>query len=179
MKKTWKMKISRKPEVANLFSGMKKVVDYGCGSSPVSKEFIKIDKRIPGSMKKWSNMKKNSIDGIIAYSVIEHMYPGEVYIFFKHCYKILKPNGILVIHTPGYPDWNCMSHKRPYPPSAIMNFFKLNKIDDYPTINFDPEIIYWESKGFPGRRFIESFTNFLACYLKFRRRDYMIILRKK
>jgi len=43
-------------------------------------------------------LENNSFDAIYAGEIIEHVY--DVLFFLKECYRILKPNGVLVITTP-------------------------------------------------------------------------------
>lgn len=175
------IRICDRKAVAGLLSERTVVIDYGAGSNRIDNRFFPVDKRIPESMRQWWNWKPDRVDAIVAYSVIEHMTPQEVYDFLRQSYKILKVGGVLLIHTmigdkPHF--WNNLSHQRPYPPDAIINFLTKNECEDNEALNFIPERIYYECRGFPGRKYIEDFSNYLACYLGFRREDYLMVLKK-
>lgn len=171
------MRLCDKAKVADLFHGYNKVIDYGCGNNKVDKRFVGVDQKDKKSMENWDKLKTNSVDAVISYSVIEHMTPKEVYEWLKKCHDILVPNGLLGIHSTVVPwFWDCMSHKKPYPPNALLNFFNQKGIDDYPFINFSPLILFYECKGFKGRSLIEDLSNDLAVYFPRLRADYLLLL---
>lgn len=66
-----------------------------------------------------------SVDYVHCSHLIEHLYPTDLYKFFKELNRVLKPGGVLVISTPliwprFYDD---LSHVRPYNPQVFINYF--------------------------------------------------------
>ncbi len=66
-----------------------------------------------------------TVDYIHCSHLIEHLYPNDLYKFFKEINRVLKPGGVLVVSTPliwprFYDD---LSHVRPYNPQVFTNYF--------------------------------------------------------
>lgn len=128
------------------------LLDVGCGNSPHEKYFLKhVDQYLkhehPDAAKKdikydylselpVISAPDNSIDTIISFSVLEHVAePFETLIEFK---RILKKNGIFVIHVPQY--WHL--HEEPH------DYFRFTKhILNKKIIDLDFEILYLKETG--------------------------------
>ncbi len=161
----------------------KKVIDYGCGIQPISKDYINMDKKTHNIKKFWKGIKTNSMDAIVSFSVIEHQTPDEVHEFLLQSHRVLKKDGLLLIGTPEQPDrlfWSSLSHKRPYPSLGLTYYFKTYRdcvVDDYEPIDFRIIDTFYESKAFKGKRFIQGFANKISEIIPSFRREYLMILR--
>lgn len=80
----------------------------------------------------------SSFDVIHASQIIEHFSPTEASRFLEEAARLLRPNGIVYITTPGVRNvWNTFSHIRPYPPAAFQkllgsdteNYIRKNKVN--------------------------------------------------
>ncbi len=73
----------------------------------------------------------SSVDYIHCSHFIEHLYPEDLYQFFKEIDRILRKNGIFVISTPLL--WNSfyndLSHIKPYNPKVILKYFCLKNMN--------------------------------------------------
>lgn len=102
-------------------------------------------------------MEPVSLGGIFCAHVIEHMHPDEVIRLFDESYRVLKPNGTLIIITPNPKDlrtterfWLDITHVRPYPEkllTALLNEKGFSKIrveeDKEPAQNPMVRIVKW------------------------------------
>src|SRR3989338_1709805 len=119
----------------------KRVLDVGCGIG----NFIAFDtKHIEGVDQNETSLKiakkrgytvtkgqvytlpykNDSFDGIFCGHVIEHLYPHEALKMLYEFHRVLKRGGVLVMKTPlMYARfYNDLTHIRPYPPEAIMDY---------------------------------------------------------
>lgn len=66
----------------------------------------------------------NSFDGIFCGHVIEHLYPEDALTMLYEFDRVLKPSGRIVLKTPLMYGrfYNDLTHIRPYPPEAIMDY---------------------------------------------------------
>lgn len=87
------------------------VLDLGCGFSPQSDSTILIDtneaiiKEFPDKKVIIHNLNKplplpdSTIDKIYAFEILEHLNIS-VHDFLKECYRVLKPDGIIILSMP-------------------------------------------------------------------------------
>lgn len=85
-----------------------KMLELGCGEFPLFKDSIKGDiAKIKGCLRVDCNKKmvfdNNLFDTIIATELIEHLYNPKT--FLRECYRILKPDGVLILSTPNAAYW--------------------------------------------------------------------------
>lgn len=61
-----------------------------------------------------------SFDAVHASQLIEHFSPTDAVRFLGEASRVLRPDGIIFLTTPGVRNvWNTFSHIRPYPPEAF------------------------------------------------------------
>ncbi len=61
-----------------------------------------------------------TFDAVHASELIEHLHPQEAVRFLLEASRVLKPDGIIYLTTPGERNvWNTFSHIKPYPPMAF------------------------------------------------------------
>lgn len=84
--------------------------------------------------------KKNTYDVVIAFDVFEHLYPEELEEVMGQIKRVLKPQGILLVHTEANKIYLNITHKwYTYPINAILIFFnKLLTGKLYPGLPKDP-----------------------------------------
>jgi 2-polyprenyl-3-methyl-5-hydroxy-6-metoxy-1,4-benzoquinol methylase len=70
------------------------------------------------------NCKDQSYDGVHCSHMIEHLYPEEAWELINTMDRILKPGGIMCLQAPLMSPhfYNDLSHIRPYPPQAILEY---------------------------------------------------------
>lgn len=121
--------------------GKKRILDVGCGVG----NFISFDpKHIEGIDQNDASLKiatkrgykvrkgqvtslpykEQSFDGIFSGHVIEHLYPADALKMLSEFHRILKKDGVIVLKTPLMYSrfFNDLTHIRPYPPEAIMDY---------------------------------------------------------
>lgn len=95
---------------------MKKLLHVGCGQKKIESTTagfnngdwteIRFDidpnaqPDITGTMTDMVNVQSNSIDGLYSSHNIEHLYPHDVPVALKEFYRVLSPNGFVVITCP-------------------------------------------------------------------------------
>ena len=124
-------------------------------------------------------LPKNYADTIIASEVVEHLLrPHD---FLKECYRILKPNGRLIITTPNALSlgelqqyWKPNNHKREYREHVVnwhrINFDNLLKETDFYIDEFQYIQFHWKKN---------IFFRFLSWMIPILRPNLFYILRKK
>ena len=79
-----------------------------------------------------------SFEGVHCSHLIEHLYPEDAWKLIKELTRILKPKGILCLRAPlmSRHFYNDISHIRPYPPQALMEYLSGNW-HHYNPLSFD------------------------------------------
>lgn len=124
-------------------AGRKHILDVGCGIG----NFIAFDpKHIEGIDQNMESLallkkrgfrakhaqvtklpfKKGQFDGIFSGHVIEHLYPADALKMLYEFDRVLKVGGVIVLKTPLMYGrfFNDLTHIRPYPPEAIMDYLQ-------------------------------------------------------
>ncbi len=66
------------------------------------------------------DFENESFDVVHASQIIEHFTPSDASRFLEEAARVLKPNGVVFLTTPGVKNvWNTFSHIKPYPPEAF------------------------------------------------------------
>ena len=120
----------------------KKVLDIACGRGeflmrdPLNYVGIDLDQKLIAicrnkGLKAFSmdalelNFSDKSFDAVHAAQIIEHFTPADAVAFLAEISRVLKPDGVVFITTPGNKNvWNTFSHIRPYPPVAFKKLLK-------------------------------------------------------
>jgi SAM-dependent methyltransferase len=84
-----------------------KILDVGAGKSPYRSELPKninyktldVDKKIKADYRSFSNIPKDSFDGVWMVSVVEHLTIKQFSDYLKQIIRVLKPGGKLIITT--------------------------------------------------------------------------------
>jgi 2-polyprenyl-3-methyl-5-hydroxy-6-metoxy-1,4-benzoquinol methylase len=77
--------------------------------------------------------KQNTFDGVFLGHIIEHMTGIEATCLLYHCYRALRPGGVLILLTPNFQHfevaswifWLDITHQRPYPLQLLEHIFKV------------------------------------------------------
>lgn len=118
----------------------KKVLDIGCGAGKFLKrcpdhfQGVDIDAGLVEICRQQNlqaqccsalelPFEANTFEAVHAAQLIEHFAPTEAASFLKEVQRVLRPQGVLYLTTPGVRNvWNTFSHIRPYPPAAFLKF---------------------------------------------------------
>ncbi|MCF7912838.1 MAG: class I SAM-dependent methyltransferase [Candidatus Cloacimonetes bacterium] len=134
-----------------------------------------------------------SYDGIHCSHLIEHLFPEEAWELLKQLDRILKPGGIMCLQAPlmSRHFYNDLSHIRPYPPQAIMEYYSGNWQDHQPltfeVIKGEYEIIKikWRhlpvlSGMFHNPLVLRILEGLASCGIRSSKRSgYLLVIRKK
>lgn len=108
----------------------------------LEKQELNLKKRVKIYIKdaKKLDFKKNCFDMVISIDVFEHLYQGELDIVMQKISKVLKPNGILLVHTEANKIYLDFMHKiYIYPVSQFLIYInKLLTGKIYPGLPKDP-----------------------------------------
>jgi SAM-dependent methyltransferase len=64
-------------------------------------------------------------DAVHASQFIEHLAPADAVRFLAEAARVLRPNGVVFLTTPGVKNvWGTFSHVRPYPPDAFVKLLE-------------------------------------------------------
>jgi len=134
-----------------------------------------------------------SYDGIHCSHLIEHLFPSEAWQFLNQLNRILKPGGILCLRAPlmSRHFYNDLTHIRPYPPQAVMEYLGGKWQDQHPqtfeVLKGEYEILKIKWRHLPLLsgivhnpilvRILEVFAGF--GFRSFTRSGYLLILQKK
>jgi len=133
-----------------------KIINLGCGNNPMEGcinidvfPYPTVDKVMDLSKYQW-DFANESIDGIYASHVIEHLKDQEM--FIKECYRILKPGGFLRLNLPHSSCAaciGCMGHYRTYSygtmTAYLSNDFYMFGTKKFKTI--EQRLNWWYEKG--------------------------------
>jgi len=103
----WKMRLARGrvPEKFRRGDGGKLWLNVGSGAHPHS-SFVNIDGNLMRRPDMWLDLSHglpfppNSIDGIYASHVFEHLYWSELWRLAEHCHRMIRPGGTLRMLVP-------------------------------------------------------------------------------
>ncbi|MBI2031145.1 MAG: class I SAM-dependent methyltransferase [Candidatus Levybacteria bacterium] len=121
-------------------------IDYSKDAINLAKKKLSVAGKIEGKVKfyiqdaKKIKYKKNEFDIIVAIDLFEHLYPEELEIVIRNISKILKKDGLLLVHTEANKIYLNFTHMfYVYPVSSLIIFVnKLFKGKDYPNLPKDP-----------------------------------------
>lgn len=96
-----------------------------------------------GDVRDLQTLIPETVDGMFAAHVIEHLQPGDVGSLLSAAARAVRPGGLLLLATPNMQDWRVASewfwldptHVRPYPSGAVKQLL-------------DPSQWHWESDGY-------------------------------
>lgn len=123
------------------------VADIGCGDrfleKPISDErmqYIGFDFDDLNLEKDSFKIKDDSLDVILNYSVIEHLFDPSN--FLQESYRCLKPGGVIVIETPNWKKsylnfFDDYTHIKPYSPESLTRLlldFGFTQVFDFPNL---------------------------------------------
>lgn len=83
-------------------------------------------KAVRSSLVRMSCFPDNSFDVVHCSHVVEHLKYPDITLALDELVRIVRPSGLIVIRTPLWANhrfYNDIDHVRPYPPTAILNYF--------------------------------------------------------
>jgi ubiquinone/menaquinone biosynthesis C-methylase UbiE len=86
------------------------------------------------------SFKENTFDAVVSYDVFEHLYKSELEIVMRKLSKIIKPGGLLLVHTETNKIYLDLTHHI-WSYRIDYGLVKLNKLlfrNNYPGLNKDP-----------------------------------------
>jgi ubiquinone/menaquinone biosynthesis C-methylase UbiE len=136
----------------------------------------------------------NSFDIVHCSHVIEHLRYPEVIDAIHELFRVCKPDGMVIIRTPlrvNHRFYNDIDHIRPYPPDAILNYFKNQQQQRVGTFQVE-ELTRWYTRVYyefdPNRhpyaivKIINQLMKLSWLFVRFpfaRPNNYGIVLKKK
>lgn len=191
------------------FEGCEKILDIACGKGSFLAHNPSRAQGIDNNQKSVDYCRKQgysveladaldlpfeseSFMGVHCAHLIEHFYPEEAWQLLKEINRILKPGGIVCLRAPLLTRhfYNDLSHIRPYPPHAVMEYLKEeNHLEQPKTFeeisgSYEQKLLLWRHlpigagmfKGFLIQRFFEALAR--VGIRSFQRSGYILVAKK-